>query len=160
MLIIFILICCCFCCICISGSGAFYYFSNKENSSSNNKENTVQSITTTNPPITTNSPTTTNPPTTTKPPTTKPPSLTGKWTTPNNSLAAINITMDPGEKKGKLRFDNSQNDYSFTLTDANQNLWTSDGFAMQLKLIDNNKLRPVTNPWKYTDEQLTYVKNN
>ena len=32
------------------------------------------------------------------------------------------------------------------------------GFAMHLKLIDDNKLRPVTNPWNYTDEQITYVK--
>jgi hypothetical protein len=152
IIIIFILICCCYC-LSLLSCGIYYFLFDKKSSSSNNQGTKDLSIINTENPVTT-----VPPPTTTKPPTTKPPSLTGKWTTPNNSLGAINITMDSSGKKGTLRFEGNQTDYSFILTDINQNLWMSDGFAMQLKLIDNNKLRPVTNPWNYTDEQLTYVK--
>ena len=85
-------------------------------------------------------------------------SLTGNWKTPGNSLWAISITMDSIGNKGKLKFENSTTDYTFQLNDFAKKTWASSGFAMQLKLIDNNKLRPVTNPWNYTEEQMTYVK--
>ncbi len=85
-------------------------------------------------------------------------SLTGKWGTPGNSLGPINITMNSLGNKGTLRFDNSSTDYSFNLIDLDNKIWQSSGFAMNLKLIDDNKLRPVKNPWNYTDEQLTYIK--
>jgi hypothetical protein len=85
-------------------------------------------------------------------------SLTGNWKTPNNSLGAFSITMNKIGNKGILKFDGSGMEYTFQLIDFDNKIWQSSGFGMHLKLIDDNKLRPITNPWNLTEEKMTYVK--